>query len=148
MRVNGVHYRTIWLDDDQWSVRIIDQTLLPHRFETVRLSNLSEAARSISDMQVRGAPLIGATAAYGLCLGLREDPSDSGLEHAAGVLEKTTFSKAIYRQSAERVLQSNPLSHPVGLAVHDGSPYNDKPLEPGRFPLYDTALEWEPGRKM
>jgi Xaa-Pro aminopeptidase len=120
----------------------------------------------------------------------------------AGVVKKTKFSKAIYRQAAERVLQSkNPLSHPVGLAVHDGSPYKHKPLEPGvvlsvdpmmtvpeeelyircedtvlitatgienltgaaplepdeieatmkeasRFPLYDTAREWDPGRRM
>jgi Xaa-Pro aminopeptidase len=118
------------------------------------------------------------------------------------VVAKTKFSKSIYRQAAERVLQSkNPLSHPVGLSVHDGSPYKHKPLEPGvvlsvdpmmtvpeeelyirsedtvlitangienltgaapltpdaieatmkepsRFPLYDTAREWDPGRRM
>jgi Xaa-Pro aminopeptidase len=123
-------------------------------------------------------------------------------EIMSAVVKKTKFSKAIYRQAAERVLQSkNPLSHPVGLAVHDGSPYKHKPLEPGvvlsvdpmmtvpeedlyircedtvlitatgienltgaapleadeiertmkepsRFPLYDTALEWDPGRRM
>ena len=56
-------------------------------------------------------------------------------EEAAGIMrgvwEKTSFSKDIYRNAAERVLRSNPLSHPVGLSVHDGSPYKHKPLEPG-----------------
>ena len=89
MRVHGVHYRAIWLDEDGWSVWIIDQTLLPHRFETLRLTSLDEAARAISQMQVRGAPLIGATAAYGLCLGLRMEPSQAGLERAVAVLAKT-----------------------------------------------------------
>jgi len=79
MKIDGRHYRTIWLDADGWGVRIIDQTSLPHRFETIRLSTAEEAARAIKTMQVRGAPLIGATAAYGLCLALRVDASDSHL---------------------------------------------------------------------
>src|SRR3546814_13944382 len=55
----GKPYRTIWLNDDGWSVEIIDQTLMPHRFETVTLRSLQAAARAIQAMQVRGAPLIG-----------------------------------------------------------------------------------------
>ncbi len=131
----------------------------------------------------------------------KDEVQQEAAQIMAGVLERTTFSKEIYRVAAERVLNSNPLSHPVGLAVHDGSPYKHKPLEPGvvlsvdpmmtvpeeelyirsedtvlitedgvenftgsaplecdeieatmkeagSFPLYDTALEWEPGRKM
>ena len=75
MRIDGVPYRTIWVDpDDGWSVRIIDQTRLPWALEIVRLTDVSEAAHAIRSMQVRGAPLIGAAAAYGLCLGLRQDP--------------------------------------------------------------------------
>ncbi len=89
MNVNGKHYRTIWLEDDGWAVRIIDQTLLPHSFETVRLETIEDAARAIETMQVRGAPLIGATAAYGLCLGLRRDPSDEGMERTINVLTST-----------------------------------------------------------
>ena len=66
MKIDGRHYRTIWVADDGWSVEIIDQTKLPFGFETTRLSTLDDAARAIKTMQVRGAPLIGATAAYGV----------------------------------------------------------------------------------
>ena len=89
MQVNGKATRTIWLEPDGWSVGIIDQTRLPHRFVTARLANLDDAARAISSMQVRGAPLIGATAAYGVCLALRDDPSDATLERACAVLLAT-----------------------------------------------------------
>ena len=82
MKANGKHTRTIWLEPDGWSVGIIDQTQLPHRFVTARLSSLADAERAIASMQVRGAPLIGATAAYGICLALRADPSDEALEGA------------------------------------------------------------------
>ena len=60
MKIDGVHYRTIWVADDGWSVEIIDQTKLPHEFSTVRLQSADDAARAIKDMLVRGAPLIGA----------------------------------------------------------------------------------------
>jgi methylthioribose-1-phosphate isomerase len=79
MKINGTAYRTIWPGDDGASVVIIDQTKLPHRFETVMLRTAEEAARAILTMQVRGAPLIGATAAYGLALALRRDASDANL---------------------------------------------------------------------
>ncbi|HLB06137.1 MAG TPA: S-methyl-5-thioribose-1-phosphate isomerase, partial [Alphaproteobacteria bacterium] len=82
MKVEGKPYRTIWLDEDGWSVLIIDQTKLPHAFETARLASLEDAARAIETMRVRGAPLIGATAAYGLALALRADASDGALEAA------------------------------------------------------------------
>ncbi len=89
MKVDGRHYRTIWLGDDGWSVEIIDQTRLPHEFATVTLSTLGEAATAIRDMWVRGAPLIGATAAYGMALALRADPADGGLEAAHETLLAT-----------------------------------------------------------
>jgi len=89
MKVNGVPYRTIWLSDDGWSVTIIDQTRLPHRFETVRLATVEEAAHAISAMLVRGAPLIGATAAYGVALATRADPSDAALDRACELLLAT-----------------------------------------------------------
>ncbi|HEX9753271.1 MAG TPA: S-methyl-5-thioribose-1-phosphate isomerase, partial [Methyloceanibacter sp.] len=76
MNIDGKPYRTIWLNADGRSVEIIDQTKLPHKFETVTLHTLEDAARAISTMQVRGAPLIGATAAYGVALALRNDASD------------------------------------------------------------------------
>ncbi len=89
MKVDGTPYRSIWLSSDGWAAEIIDQTLLPHRFETVRLESLEDAARAIEIMQVRGAPLIGATAAYGMCLALRQDPTEDGMEAAAERLLRT-----------------------------------------------------------
>jgi methylthioribose-1-phosphate isomerase len=89
MRVNGTHYRTIWPSADGRGVEIIDQTRLPHAFEVVRLGTVEEAARAISVMQVRGAPLIGATAAYGLWLALRADGSDGALRAAGARLVST-----------------------------------------------------------
>src|SRR6266481_1403970 len=89
MKVDGKPRRTIWLEADGWSVGAIDQTALPHRFVTVRLTSLEDAARAIASMQVRGAPLIGATAAYGVCLALRADASDEALERAYATLLAT-----------------------------------------------------------
>jgi methylthioribose-1-phosphate isomerase len=89
MKVNGVHWRPVQLADDGWSVRIIDQTKLPHRFESVDLKHVDEAAHAIKAMLVRGAPLIGATAAYGMALAMRDDPSDAGLQRAIELLGQT-----------------------------------------------------------
>jgi methylthioribose-1-phosphate isomerase len=89
MRVDGQNTRSIWLEADGWSVGVIDQSQLPHRFATIRLTTLDDAARAIATMQVRGAPLIGATAAYGVCLALRADVSDEALERAVAKLMAT-----------------------------------------------------------
>ncbi|HEY6993059.1 MAG TPA: S-methyl-5-thioribose-1-phosphate isomerase [Xanthobacteraceae bacterium] len=89
MKVDGRHTRSIWLEADGWSVGVIDQTQLPHRFATAHLATLDDAARAIAAMQVRGAPLIGATAAYGVCLALRSDASDAALERAVAMLMAT-----------------------------------------------------------
>ncbi|MDH3239613.1 MAG: S-methyl-5-thioribose-1-phosphate isomerase [Alphaproteobacteria bacterium] len=86
MKVDGVPYRTIWVAEDGWSVKVIDQTLLPHRFQVMTLQSAEDAVRAIARMHVRGAPLIGATAAYGLCLALRHDARDAHLEEARGSL--------------------------------------------------------------
>ena len=64
MRVNGVSFRSIWYDKEEKSVKIIDQRWLPYEFRTVPLKTRKDFAIAISDMWVRGAPLIGATAAY------------------------------------------------------------------------------------
>jgi methylthioribose-1-phosphate isomerase len=88
MKIKGSAQRTIWLNDDGWSVGIIDQTRLPHRFESVTLKTVAEAAHAISDMLVRGAPLIGVTAAYGMALAAREDTSDAYLKHAYDLLHE------------------------------------------------------------
>jgi methylthioribose-1-phosphate isomerase len=89
MKVDGKPMRSVWIEADGWTVGIIDQTLLPHRFAKLRLRSLEDAAQAITSMRVRGAPLIGAVAAYGLCLALRADPSDETLERAYGTLLAT-----------------------------------------------------------
>jgi methylthioribose-1-phosphate isomerase len=86
MKIDGKAWRTIWLESDGAAIGIIDQTMLPHRFATVRLASLDDAVRAIKTMQVRGAPLIGAAAAYGVWLALRVDASDENLERSYGAL--------------------------------------------------------------
>ena len=83
MRVDARAYRSIWLAADGWAVEIIDQARLPFHFAVVRLESAGTAMDAIRRMLVRGAPLIGATAAYGLCLGLREEAHDGQLERLA-----------------------------------------------------------------
>src|SRR5579862_6478153 len=89
MNVAGRAMRTIWLAADGCGVEIIDQTRLPHEFAVARLGDVGDAARAIAGMQVRGAPLIGATAAYGMALAVAEDPSDRAVENAALSLAAT-----------------------------------------------------------
>ena len=89
MKVDGMAMRSIWLEPDGWSVGVIDQTVLPHRFATARLTSLEQAAHAIRAMVIRGAPLIGATAAYGICLALRDDASDEALDRAYASLLAT-----------------------------------------------------------
>ena len=89
MNINGTPWRSIWMNQDHGPVCIIDQTLLPHELAVRELHTLEQAAEAITVMRVRGAPLIGATAAYGLGLGLRADASDHGLLRACEQLTAT-----------------------------------------------------------
>jgi len=89
MKVDGKPFRSIWVEADGWSVGIVDQTMLPHRFVTARLTSLDAVAHAIRAMQVRGAPLIGVAAAYGVCLALRQDASDEMLERVCALLVAT-----------------------------------------------------------
>jgi methylthioribose-1-phosphate isomerase len=86
MKVDGKHFRTIWLEGDGATVGAIDQRRLPHEFVVVQLKTCADAADAIRSMLVRGAPLIGATAAYGMALAMREDASDAGLDRAYATL--------------------------------------------------------------
>jgi len=88
MNVDGVPYRTIWRTESG-AVAILDQTRLPHAFETVVLDDVEAAAHAISAMLVRGAPLIGATAAYGMALAMERDSSDANLKAAHALLLAT-----------------------------------------------------------
>ncbi|PWC61041.1 methylthioribose-1-phosphate isomerase [Azospirillum sp. TSH7] len=102
MRIDGTAYRTIW-PDGEGAVAIIDQTRLPHDFAVVRLTSLEEAAHAIRAMLVRGAPLIGAAAAYGVALALRADASDRGLERACATLLATRPTAVNLRWALERM---------------------------------------------
>ena len=86
MKVDGKPYRTIWLGSDGTTVQAIDQTLLPHAFVVRDLRNVADATNAIHNMVVRGAPLIGAAAAYGMALAMAEDPSDAMLARAYTLL--------------------------------------------------------------
>lgn len=89
MNVGDRHYTTIWLNADGRSVDIIDQRWLPHEFRVVTLAGLEDFATAIRDMWVRGAPLIGVTAAYGVAWQMSEDPSDAALDRAYDILHET-----------------------------------------------------------
>ena len=104
MNIDGKPTRTIWLESDGTSVGIIDQTQLPHCFVTARLASLDDAARAIATMQVRGAPLIGAAAAYGLWLALRADASDEALERAYETLLATRPTAINLKWALEEVM--------------------------------------------
>src|SRR6185369_16636760 len=88
MKVDGKQTRTIWVEADR-SIGTIDQTLLPHRYTTIRLDTGEDAARAIKTMQLRGAPLIGAAAAYAMALAAKQDASDAALERAYALLLAT-----------------------------------------------------------
>ena len=103
MKIDGKPYRTIWPGDDGASVVVIDQTRLPHVLATATLRTVEDAARAILTMQVRGAPLIGATAAYGLALALRDDPSDEGLASAIANLARQRPTAINLRWALEEV---------------------------------------------
>ncbi len=103
MNVQGRPYRTIWPGADRVSVEIIDQTRLPHAFVIARLESLAEVADAIRSMRVRGAPLIGAAAAYGLWLALRTDASDAALHAAGSALLDTRPTAVNLRWAVERM---------------------------------------------
>ena len=104
MKVDGQPMRTIWVEPDGWSVGIIDQTALPHRFVTARLTTLDDVAHAIRAMLVRGAPLIGAAAAYGVCLAMRADSSDEALDRAYATLIATRPTAINLRWALDEIM--------------------------------------------
>jgi len=105
VQVNGQAYRSIWLAADGVGVEIIDQTQLPFRFQVVRLERLEDAMEAIRRMLVRGAPLIGATAAYGMCLGVRRATSAQALEEMAHLLIGCRPTAINLRWAVERMVR-------------------------------------------
>lgn len=89
MKIGGTSYRSIWLNENGWSVHIFDQRKLPWALEIVALKTPQDAALAIKEMWTRGAPLLAMTGAYGLALAMREDASDENLDSAYGMLLAT-----------------------------------------------------------
>jgi methylthioribose-1-phosphate isomerase len=104
VKVQGVHYRSIWFDETKNAVFAIDQTRLPHFFDIITLDSLEDACHAIRDMQVRGAPLIGAAAAYGMCLALREGHDNPA--QAAAQLAATRPTAVNLQWALDRVLKA------------------------------------------
>jgi methylthioribose-1-phosphate isomerase len=155
MKIDGVPYRTIWLDEDGSSVRIIDQTKLPWAVEVVRLTTLHEGAEAIRHMQVRGAPLIGATAAYSLCLGLRPDGSTEAMERAAAVLAGTRPTAVNLGWALERMLtrlRNTAVAERVAVAYAEAAAIADEDVAQNKaigrhgLPLIEAAGRERPER--
>ncbi len=106
MKIDGKHYRSIELNDDGWSVRIFDQRKLPWELVFVDLVSVEQAARAISEMWTRGAPMIAATAAYGFCLALRENPCDENMKKAYDTLLATRPTAVNLRWALDEMLKS------------------------------------------
>ena len=119
MNLNGKSSRTIWVKIPEGPVEIIDQTQLPHKIATVVLKTADDAAYAIQAMLVRGAPLIGATAAYGVALAMRENPSDAALDHAVSHLaaqRPTAINLRWALDEMRKVLAPLPLDQRVSAA--------------------------------
>jgi methylthioribose-1-phosphate isomerase len=106
MKIDGKAYRMIWRDPRDGAVRTFDQTLLPHKLQQITIGSMEDAARAILTMQVRGAPLIGATAAYGLALALERDPSDAHLAQAIELLARQRPTAINLKWALEEVRKS------------------------------------------
>ena len=153
MKVDGKPWRTIWLEPDGWGVRIIDQTRLPWALETVRLENEDQAAHAIRAMLVRGAPLIGATAAYGLCLAVRRDPATAAMERAAALLAESRPTAVNLRWALERMLtrlRNTATSERVAAAYAEAALIAEEDVEQNRaigrhgLPLLQAVAERKP----
>src|SRR6185436_8693347 len=131
MKVDGRHTRTIWVEADQ-SIGTIDQTLLPHRYATIRLDTVEDAARAIATMQVRGAPLIGAAAAYGMALAARHDASDAALERGYVLLLATRPTAVNLRWALDEMmaaLRNRPRGERVAAANRRAQEIADEDVE-------------------
>src|SRR5262249_58170093 len=120
MKVNGKHFRSIWREADGWSVGAIDQRRLPHEFIVARLTTCAEAADAIRSMLVRGAPLIGATAAYGMALAMRDEKSDAGIDRAYQMLIATRPTAINLKWALEEMRR---MLRPLPPSVRTGAAY-------------------------
>ena len=101
MLVKGKRYKTLWLEKE--IVKIIDQTKLPFRFKIIKLQSLNDFCEAISNMQVRGAPLIGVTGAFGMAVSMSKDPSDSNINKSYDRLLSTRPTAVNLRWSLDLI---------------------------------------------
>jgi methylthioribose-1-phosphate isomerase len=155
MKINGNAYRTIWLADDGSSVEVIDQTRLPHELVVISLKSMEDAARAILTMQVRGAPLIGATAAYGLAMAIWQDASDEAIDKAIDFLAKQRPTAINLRWALEEMrlsVQNLPHYERVAAAYRRAAEICDDDVETcrrigehGLSLIRDLAAKKKPG---
>ena len=149
MKIDGIAYRSVWLDaNDRWSVHILDQTKLPWSLEVLRLTTRDEAAHAIRSMQTRGAPLIGAVAAYALCLALRADASTDAMERDAELINATRPTAVNLGWALDRMLtrlRNTPVGERVTVAYAEAALIADEDVAQnmaiGQFglPLIEAA---------
>lgn len=133
MKINGIPYRSVWVEpSDGWSIRIFDQTRLPWSLDILRLTEPSQVAQAITSMQVRGAPLIGAVAAYGVALALRQDASTANLDRVVAELGETRPTAINLRWALARMraaLHNLPAGDRVAAAYAEAAAICDDDVE-------------------
>jgi methylthioribose-1-phosphate isomerase len=154
MKIDGTPYRSVWVDADGWSVRILDQTKLPWQLDILRLVDADQVAHAIRSMQVRGAPLIGAVAAYGVALALRADASTAALDRAVAMLGETRPTAINLRWALDRMraaLHNLPADQRVAAAYAEALAIADDDAETCRriglngLPLLQEIQARKPG---
>jgi methylthioribose-1-phosphate isomerase len=105
MKIEGKKYKTIWFDDDSQSVKIIDQTKLPHKFIIKDLKKVKDAINAIKIMEVRGAPLIGGTAAYGMALAIKENNDPDFIKKSSEDLIKSRPTAINLKWAVDRMMK-------------------------------------------
>ncbi len=135
MNVGDRHYRTIWLNGDGWSVDLIDQRWLPHDFRVVNVNTVDGIAVAIREMWVRGAPLIGVAAAYGVAMRMREDASDAALDAVWEKLHATRPTAINLRWALDdmrNLLRPLPVSQRAAAAYRRAAEIADEDVEINR----------------
>jgi methylthioribose-1-phosphate isomerase len=154
MKIDGTPYRSVWVDADGWSVRILDQTKLPWQLDILRLTDEHQVAHAIRSMQVRGAPLIGAVAAYGVALALRADASTENLDRVVAMLGETRPTAINLRWALARMrakLHNLPAGERVAAAYAEALAIADDDAETCRrigehgLPLLQEIAARKPG---
>jgi methylthioribose-1-phosphate isomerase len=154
LKIDGTPYRSVWLDADGWSVHVFDQTKLPWAVDILRLTDVDAVAHAIRSMQVRGAPLIGAVAAYGIALAVHADASSDALERDAAMLADTRPTAVNLRWAIERMLtrlRNTPPSERVAVAYAEAAAVADEDAAQSEaiaehgLPLIRAAQARKPG---